>query len=539
MMVSAPNELLKDGSKHLVGVSEATLQSIDAVKQFTQVVRTSLGPNGMNKMIVNHLEKLFVTNDAATIIKELDVVHPAAKIGVLASQMQEQEMGDGTNLVLVLVGEFLQNAEALLYQGLHPSEIISGYNKAATKAGEILESLVVHEVKDFKNVDQVTQVIKHAIASKQYGYEDTLAPLIAKACIEVTPAKSSSSFNVDNVRVAKILGGGVLDTQVIKGHVLVRDTEGTIKHVKKAKVVVFSAGVDMSKPETKDTIQIHNADELLNYNKSEEKWIEAIIKEVADSGAKVLVSGGAIGEMAMHFIERYGLMAVKVASKFELRRICKAVGATPLVRLGKPLPEELGYCDYVSAEEIGSTKVTVFRQDAPENDSGIATIVVRASTQNTLDDFERAIDDGVNVYKVLLKDPRFVAGAGATEIELSRRLQGVADETPGLMQYAIRKYGEAFEVIPRTLAENAGLKAIDIVSSLYAAHSKGMVNGGVNVEDGTIHETSVLDSIAIKANAIRLATHATVTILQVDQIIMSKPAGGPKMPKQGPMDADD
>jgi T-complex protein 1 subunit theta len=533
-------DLLKEGSKHLSGVNEAVLQNIEAIKEFAQIVRTSFGPNGLNKMVVNHLSKLFVTNDAATIIKELDVFHPAAKLAVLATQMQEQEVGDGTNFVLVFCGELLTNAEELIKRGLHPSEIISGYNRASQKATEIIEDMATIKVEDIKNVDQIAKFLKSAIASKQYGYEEFLAPIIAKACIDVSP-KNVQHFNVDNVRVAKILGGGVLDTQVLKGHILVRDTEGTIKHVKNAKIAVFSAGIDIPKTETKDTVLIKSAEELMNYNKSEEKSMEDLIRKIAEVGTTVVVSGGAIGELAMHFIERYKMMAVKTPSKFELRRICKAVGATPLVRLGAPTAEELGFCDSVSVEEIGSTKVTLFRQISGEK-SGISTIVVRASTQNTLDDIERAIDDGVNVYKGLVKDPRFLPGAGATEIELSHQLQLFADSTPGLIQYSIKKYGQSFEVIPRSLSENSGLKAIDIIASLYASHSKGQISDGINIEDGTIQSAvslGVFDLLATKLSAIRLATSAAITVLQVDQIIMSKPAGGPKPPKQGPMDADD
>jgi len=331
-----------------------------------------------------------------------------------------------------------------------------------------------------------------------------------------------------------------LDTKVLKGHVLARDTEGTIKHVTNAKIAVFAGGIDVPKTETKDTVLLKNADDLLNYSKSEEKAIEEIIRKISESGAKVVISGSAIGEMALHFIERYKLMACKVPSKFELRRICKAVGATPLVKLAAPTPEELGHADVVTVEEIGSTRVTIFRQESDE--SGISTIVVRSSTSNLADDIERAIDDGVNVFKGIIKDPRFVPGAGATEIELARRLQAYGDSVPGLSQYAIKKYGEAFEVVPRTLAENAGLKATDILSSLYAAHAKEQINDGIDVEEGDVKnvvDLGVLDLLTTKHWAIKLATDAALTILRVDQIIMAKRAGGPKPPQQGSPDADD
>lgn len=302
-----------------------------------------------------------------------------------------------------------------------------------------------------------------------------------------------------------------------------------------------------------------------------------IIKEIANAGAQVVVCGGTISEMALHFLERYKMMTIKVQSKFDLRRLCKAVSATPLVRMvnisfsflffvlkkkkskGAPTAEELGFAEEVSVEEIGSDIVTVFRQGAHK--SGISTIVIRASTQNTLDDFERAIglknnfffelikrthlsiiDDGVNVFKSMCRDNRFVAGAGAVEIELAKRLAQYGDSTPGLVQYAIKKYAEAFEVIPRTLAENSGLKATDVLSNLYASHQKGNIHDGVDVETGTITnvaEKGVYDLLATKISAIKLATNAAVTILRIDQIIMAKAAGGPKIPQQGSMDTDD
>jgi len=529
--------LLKEGTKHFSGVEESCLRNIEACKQLTQIVKTSLGPNGMNKMVINQHEKLFVTNDAATIIKELDVIHPAAKLLVMATEMQEQECGDNTNLVVSFAGELLSQAESLIRMGLHPSEIISGYAKAGAKVQGIIEELTCFKCEDPRNVDEVARAIKSAIASKQFGYEDLLSKVIAKACVQILP-KNPKNFNVDNVRVTKILGGGVVDTHVIKGFVLARDVSGTIKHVTSAKVAVFAAGLDSAKTETKANVILSTAKELMEFSKGEENSIHEMIKQISESGAKVIVSGGSIGELALHFIERYGLMAIKIDSKFQLRRVCKATGAVPLVRLGAPLPEELGFCDVVTVEEIGGTKVIIFRQDS--EDSAIATVVIRASTQNILDDIERAIDDGVNVYKALVKDNRFVAGAGATEIELSRRIQALGDATPGLDQYAIKKYAESFEFVPRTLAENAGMNATEVVASLYAAHAAGKIHEGVDVVVGGIgnaQEHGIFDLLSGKESAIRLATDAAISVLRVDQIIMARTAGGPKMPQGGARDA--
>eukprot|EP01110_Echinostelium_bisporum_P012011 TRINITY_DN6182_c0_g1_i2.p1 TRINITY_DN6182_c0_g1~~TRINITY_DN6182_c0_g1_i2.p1 ORF type:complete len:236 (-),score=102.70 TRINITY_DN6182_c0_g1_i2:79-786(-) len=235
------------------------------------------------------------------------------------------------------------------------------------------------------------------------------------------------------------------------------------------------------------------------------------------------------------------MMAIKVPSKFQLRRVCQAVGATPIVKIGAPTQEECGFCDNVSTEEIGSTQCVIFRQT--KEDSKVSTIVIRGSTDNIMDDVERSIDDGVNVYKGLCKDNRFLPGAAATEIELARKLQQFGDATPGLEQYAIKKYAEAFEGVARTLSENSSFNATEMISLLYAAHTKGNVNVGIDIEStgttGDAVEMGVLDLFSVKQSAIQHATSAAITILKVDQIIMSKPAGGPKVPQQGPRDSDD
>ncbi|KYR00457.1 chaperonin containing TCP1 theta subunit [Tieghemostelium lacteum] len=533
------SDMLKEGSKHFAGKDEAVLRNIDATKQLSEITRTSLGPNGMNKMIINHLEKLFVTNDAATIIKELDVIHPAAKMLVMSAQMQEQEMGDGTNYVVTLAGEFLQKAAKLLEMGLHTSEIITGYEKAGKKIDEIIESLTVYKCKDIRDKAEVAKCLKATIASKQYGYEDFLSEIIASACIQVLP-KKSTNFNVDNIRVTKIPGGGVTDTSVVKGLVIPSDTDGTIKHAEKCKVAVFASGIDLGKTETSGKVLITNEDELLNFSKGEEDSIRETIEQIAKTGVKVIISGSTVSELAMHYLERQKIMLIKVQSKFQLRRVCKAVGATPLVKLGAPIPEELGYCDVVTVDEIGSTKCCIFRQNS--EDSEISTIVIRGSTNNILDDIERAIDDGVNVFKGMCKDGRFLAGAGAFEIELSRQLQAFADSTPGLSQYAINHYAESFEIIPRTLSETSGFDAAKVISNLYASHTQGNTDFGLDIESGQPKSTvamNIYDLFLSKQYAIHLATNTAATVLRVDQIIMSKPAGGPKPPKQGGQDMDD
>merc|ERR1711907_736241 len=369
----------------------------------------------------------------------MEVQHPAAKMLVLAAHMQEQEIGDGTNLVVTFGGEALHKAEDLLRKGLKPAEIVTGYGMAQRKALEVLETLSSNEVKN------------------------------------------------------------------------VRDVEAT---------------------DTKGTVMIKNADDLKSYNKSEEDAMEAIVKEMADAGVTVAAFGSGISEIALHFLERYHIMVCKVLSKFELRRLCSATGATAMVRVGKPTPEELGSCDIVQEKELGQTKIVVFNNTEKEN--AISTIVVRASSKNILEDQERAINDGVNVYRALCRDARLVPGGASTEMELAAQVGAYGDTLPGLEQYAVRAYAEAFEVVALSLAQNAGHKATEIVSDLYAAHAKGEKSAGVTLEmekGNPIQDMAaqgVWDCYQAKESALKLVGNCCLDVLRVDQIIMSRPAGGPK-----------
>ncbi|KAF6142973.1 hypothetical protein GIB67_003948 [Kingdonia uniflora] len=532
--------MLREGHKHFSGLDEAVLKNIDACKQLSTITRTSLGPNGMNKMVINHLDKLFVTNDAATIVNELEVQHPAAKLLVLASKAQQEEIGDGANLTISFAGELLENAEELIRNGLHPSDIISGYTKAINKAIEILAELVEEgsETMDVWNMDQVVSRMKAAVASKQFGQEDILCPLIAEACIQVCP-KNPANFNVDNVRVAKLLGGGLSNSRIVRGMVLKIDAVGSIKRMEKAKIVVIAGGVDTSATETKGTVLIQSAEQLENYAKTEEAKVEELIKAVADSGAKVIVSGAAVGEMALHFCERYKLMVLKVASKFELRRFCRTTGAVALLKLCPPNPDDLGYADSVSVEEIGGSRVTIVKNE--EGGNSVSTLVLRGSTDSILDDLERAVDDGVNTYKAMCRDSRIVPGAAATEIEIARKLKEFSFKETGLDQYAIGKFAESFEMLPKTLAENAGLNAMEIISSLYAEHAAGNIKMGIDLDEGVCKDASTMgiwDLHVTKFFALKYAADAACTVLRVDQIIMAKQAGGPKRPPNAGMDED-
>ena len=414
--------------------------------------------------------------------------------------------------------------------------------------------LEVDRLQELRSQTELSKALRTVIASKQAGTEDILSSLVAEAVLSVLP-KNPLNFNVDNVRVVKVMGGSLENSRVVKGMVFGREPDGNVKKASKAKVGVFSCPIDVSQTETKGTVLLKNAEEMVNYSKGEEERLEAAIKELYDSGLRVVVAGSSVGDLAMHYLNRFNILVVKILSKFELRRLCRVVGATPLARLGAPMPDEMGTVDVVETTEIGGDRVTVFRQEDVNSPTRTATIVLRGATQNHLEDVERAIDDGVNVVKAVTKDPRLVPGAGATEIQLVERISAFADKTPGLPQHAIRKFAEAFEVIPRTLAESAGLDATEVLSRLYTAHQRTKQEQsaegssddeepywttGVDLElgssEGTLDTTDegILDLLATKSEAIRLASEAARTVLSVDQIIVARQAGGPKPPQPNP-----
>lgn len=563
-------KLFKDGTENLTGLQQAVLRNLQACQQLWNITRTSFGPNGMNKLIINYMDKIFVTNDAATIMNEMEIQHPAAKLIALAAKMQEQEIGDGSNYVVCLAGALLAKAEALVKMGLHPSEIVNGYAIAGKKCLELLDTLVVDtiEEKDMRTKKMLVKSMFAAISSKQYGKEKELCNLVAEACLIAMP-DNVYNFNVDNVRVAKIMGGNVLQSHTVKGMVIQKQPRSSVTSVNNAQIGIFTCSIQCSDTETKGTALLHSAEELENFNLSEEREISKTIKAIKDSGVNVIVTGGTIDDLASHFIEKYQLMVVKLTSKWELRRLCRAVGARALVSLGPVAKEHQGSCDRVYVKEYGLKRVTIFEQ-ADQNATQVSTVVLRASTKNTLNDLEKAVDDGVNCVKAMCKykPAKFLAGAGASDIELARLLKDFGAKSTGLEQYAIKKFAEALEVVPMTLAENAGLKAHNIISQLYAAHEKGLTNVGVDIEaEGRTVELQpeatpgvraqrrqkpqaslgvrdcvgigILDLLSTKEQAIKLAVDVALTILRVDQVVKAKQAGGPKMRKQGHWDDTD
>ncbi|MCQ2915151.1 MAG: T-complex protein 1 subunit theta [Alphaproteobacteria bacterium] len=529
------NNLLKSGYRHYKGKAQTLMKNVEAISDMAEMTRTSLGPNGMKKYIINYLDKIFLTKDANVMATELEINHPAVNVLVDALKAQNAEQGDLTNFVVTFGGELMSKAGNLVSEGVHVADVSEGYEKAFNYSMELLDKANTHKVEDVKNLTEATKIIKPVIGSKlAHGQETFLAPLIAQACINVVPTQIEK-FDVDNVRVAKILGGSLMKSEVIKGMLVVRKTEGVVQHAENCNVAVYNCEFQTKGAETNDSIVFKTADELLNYTKSEEENMEKIVKEIVDSGVKCIITGGAISNMAIHYLDKYGIMALRTMSKFELRRIAKSVGATLLVRLGAPTKEEMGYADEIKVTEISSQKCILIRKESENNK--LSTIVLRGNTNDMLDNLERVVNCGVNAYRAVCKSPLFVAGAGAIDMYLAEQIKQYASTVKTLDQYAIEAFGEAFDVIPRTILENSGYNVNEKLPTLRAKNNKNP-NMGINIENGEIEdafEIGVYDHLETKRWAIKHAYNAIKTIIKIDQIIVAKPAGGPKMGPDNPM----
>jgi len=300
----------------------------------------------MNKMVINHLDKLFVTSDAFTIIREVEVNHPASKMIAMAAKMQEDEAGDGTNFVISFAGELMLKAELLLKMGLHPSIILQGYEKASAKTLELIDGMAQGKVEDYRSKTELIKILKSVIGSKIYGQEDIIAPLIADVCIRAMP-NNPKKFNIDNIRVQKILGGSIEESVVVNGMVVLRPSLTSVSRVEKAKIAVYNTPIEMQQGDTKGTVLLKSAEELVNYTKGEEDQMERFVQGIAEAGINTVFCQNSISELAVHFFEKYKILVLKIMSKFELKRMAKSVGATLLVKLCTPTPEEIGFATVV------------------------------------------------------------------------------------------------------------------------------------------------------------------------------------------------
>lgn len=534
--------LLKDGSRTFSGIDEMTLKNIDNCKTLASIVQSSFGNNCMNKMIGNHLGRYTITSSCSVILRELEIQHPAAQLVYLAAKIQHEEFGDHSNFIVSLAGQLLSNAAKLIREGLHPCDIIKGYEISLNLLLDIFKDFICWNISDILNVEDLEKSIQTCINSKQLVRDINIAKLVAQAAISIMP-QNVVDFNTDNIRVAKTVGGTTSESFLVNGFVITREPTGTVTRLIDTKVMVLGCGLEMTGTEAKGTVLMTCADDLINFTKGEEDKMEELIKGIYDADVRAIIVNGAISDAAQHYCNKYGILTMKIMSKFDIRRVCRTLGATALVRLGVPLVDELGHAESIMVEEISSKRVTIIRS----SNSRVSTIVLRGAIPSILDEIERAIESGTDCVKCITKSTAFVAGAGATELEISHRLTKINEEgnskMTGFDRMCLLNFADAFESIPKILAENAGFDRTEILTALSAAHRNGQKYAGVNVkgDSPTINacDAGILDHYETKKWAIKMAVDAVLTILRIDQIIMAKPAGGPKSPEKGQFDAEE
>ncbi len=526
--------ILKEGSSRTRG-RDAQGMNINAAKAVANAVRTTLGPKGMDKMLVDTIGDVVITNDGVTILKEMDIEHPAAKMMVEVAKTQDDEVGDGTTTAVVIAGELLKKAEDLLEQDVHPTIIAAGYRQAAEKAQEFLKDISI-DVKAtdkamLKKIAETAMTGKGAEASK-----DELCELVVKAVTMV--ADEDGTVDIDNIKVEKKSGGSVDDSEIVEGVLVDKERvhPSMPKKVTNAKILLLNAAVEFKKTEVDAEINITSPDQLQAFLDEEERMVKNIVDKIIASGANVLFCQKGIDDIAQHYLAKAGLFAVRRVKKSDMEKLARATGGSLVSSIDSITKDELGFAGVVEERKVSGEEMTFVEKC--KNPKAVS-IIVRGGTEHVVDELERAIHDALRVVGVVFEDHKVVAGGGAPETELSLRLREYGATVGGRAQLAIEAFAAALEIIPRTLAENAGLDPIDMLVEIRAAHEKGKKTFGLDVFAGKAADmlkAGVVEPLRVKTQAISSAAEAAVMILRIDDVIASSKApAGPEggMPPGG------
>ena len=535
-----PVLILKEGSERRRG-RDAQSNNILAGKVIAEAVKSTLGPKGMDKMLVDTLGDVVITNDGATILDEMDVEHPAAKMMVEVAKAQDDEVGDGTTTAVVLAGELLKKAEEMLADHIHATVIVQGYRNAEEKSLEILDDLAV--AVDPEDEDTMKKVAMTSMTGK--GAEatlDHLADLAVKAVKQVIKEKKAKKgqkpgfeFDIDYIKIEKKEGGTLSDSQMIRG-VLVdkeRVQPGMPKRVENAKIAVLSAALEVKDTETDAKIQISDPTMLESFLEQEEEMLRDMVDKIVNSGANVLMCQKGIDDLAQHFLTKAGVLAVRRVKKSDVEKLSRATGATIITNIQELSPEDLGEAGVVEERKVAGDDM-IFVEDC--KDPKAVTILVRGGTEHVVDETERALHDAVSVAGLIAEDPRIVYGGAAVEAALASKLSEYAKSVSGREGLAVEAYAETIKQIPRTLAENAGMDPIDTVQDLIAKSSEKGPTTGLNVIDKKVADMktlSVIEPVGVKKQAIKSATEAVSMLLRIDDVISSKGGGGGGPPAPG------
>ncbi len=516
-----PIFILREGSKRTRG-RDAQNNNIMAAKAVAEAVRTTLGPKGMDKMLVDGMGDVVITNDGATILKEMDIEHPAAKMVVEVSKTQDEEVGDGTTSAAVVAGELLKKAEDLIEQEIHPTIIASGYRLAAEKATEVLNSLAM--TVEMSNRDLLISISETAMTGK--GAESSkriLSEIAVDAVTSVVDTNGKNTVDRDNINVVKKVGGRVDDSELIPGMIIDKERVHTNmpEKVKDAKIVLLNSAIELKDTEVDAEISITSPDQLQSFLDQEEQMLKDIVNKVIASGANVVFCQKGIEDLAQHYLAKAGIFAIRRVKKSDMEKLARATGGKLITNMDEITPEDLGYAQAVEERRVGGDNMTfVTGCDNPK----AVTILLRGGTEHVVDSIDSALEDAIRVVGVAIEDEKLVAGGGSPEVEVALRLQEYAATLEGREQLAVKAYAEALEVIPRTLAENAGLDPIDMLMELRSQHEKGVKTAGLDVYEGKVvdmWEAFVVEPLRVKTQVVNAATESAVMILRIDDIIAS------------------
>jgi len=529
-----PIIVLKEGTKRERGKG-AQSNNIMAAVAISDAVKSTLGPKGMDKMLVDSMGDVVVTNDGATILKEIDVEHPAAKMIVEVAKSQDEECGDGTTSAVVLTGELLKHAGELLDQNIHPTVICGGYKLAAEKAKEILKELAIdikpNDKKTLKNIAMTAMASKGASTEKEL-----LADVVVEAATKIAEKINGKTVvDLDNVQIQKKQGGGIANTEIIPGIILDKERvhDGMPKLVKNAKIALVNAAFEVKKTEVDARIQIQDPTQLQAFLDEEEAMLKKMVDKVKKSGANVLICQKGIDDIAQHFLAKEGIYAVRRAKKSDMEKLAKATGAKIVANLDGLASKDLGHADLVEERKYGDDKLTFVT--GCKNPKAVS-ILIRGGTEHIVDELERALHDALSVVKVALEDGKMTAGGGAAATAIAMALRDYAPSVGGREQMAIEAFANAIEVIPKTLSENAGLDPIDMMLEIRSAHKKGKKYAGINVFEGKVDDmlkNNVIEPLRVSMQEIDASSEAATMILRIDDVIAAKgtsgstPPGGP------------
>ncbi|MDH5419246.1 MAG: thermosome subunit beta [Candidatus Bathyarchaeota archaeon] len=534
-LAGTPVLILREGASRSRG-REAQHGNIMAARIVAEAVKSALGPKGMDKMLVDSFGDVTITSDGRTVLDEMDIQHPAAKMMVEVAKTQDDEVGDGTTTAVIIAGELLGKAEDLIEKNVHPTVIIDGYRKAADKALETIEKIAIpvdsNDKASIEKVAMTSMASKLVAESKEY-----LAEIASSAILQVAEkVEDGFKVDIDDVKVEKKAGEALTDTKLINGVVLDKEVvhSGMPKRVEKAKIALLDSALEIEKTEFDAKINIESPEQMDAFLKQEESMIKEMVEKLVAKGANVILCQKGIDDMAQHFLSRKNILAVRRVKKSDMEKLAKATGGKIITNLDDTTKKDLGYAQLVEERKIGDDKMTFI--EGCKHPRAV-TILIRGGTERIVDEAERSLHDALCVARDVVEEPKILAGGGAPEMEVAKVLKEYAETLPGREQLAVMCFAEALEAVPTTLAENAGLDPIDIISELRARHEKGEIWAGVEVHTGKVKnmkEVGVFEPIAVKKQIIKSCTEAASMLLKIDDIIASGKMKAPPMPPGGP-----